>query len=43
MHIYKYITTVLVYGLSCGDKLLSNCDSSVGFYESIDNANEIQN
>jgi hypothetical protein len=37
MHIYKYITTVLVYGSSCGNKLLSNRDNSVGFHENIHN------
>ena len=38
MHIYKYITAILVYGLSCANKLLSNRNSNVGFHENIHNA-----
>ena len=38
MHIYKHIIAVSVYGLSCGDKLPNNHDSSIGFHENILNA-----
>jgi hypothetical protein len=38
IYIYKHITAILVYSSSCGDKLLSNRDSNIGFHENIHNA-----